>query len=100
MREVESQDIRIGMGVASETGGQNRAIRFSLEAGYKNPKIIASTGLKGYGAIVFYTDEEDKSKLVASVGAKSLQDAANAALRECRLRGARFGRVVQVWNDI
>lgn len=85
-------------GSTSETEARNRAIRFSLEDGGKNAKVIASTSLKGYGAIVFYTDA-GKSKFVASVGAKSAQAAVNAAFRELYLRGAKFGRVVQVWND-
>lgn|GEM_PF-5101285 len=85
-------------GSTSETEARNRAIRFSLEDGGKNAKVIASTSLRGYGAIVFYT-YQGKSKFVASVGARSVQAAVSAAFRESYLRGAKSGRVVQVWND-
>ena len=85
-------------GSTSEIVARNRAIRFCLEDGGKNAKIIASTSLRGYGVIVFYTDA-GKSKFLASVGAKSAQAAVGAAFRELYLRGAKFGRVVQVWND-
>jgi hypothetical protein len=85
-------------GNKSETEAKARAIRFCVASGGRNPKIIASTSRKGYGAIVAF-QKDGKTRFIASLGAVTQHRAINDAVREARLQGARSAAVVQVWND-
>ncbi len=86
-------------GPDSEGEVKHRAIRACIAMGGTNPKIIASTGRRGYGAVVLFAGSDKKTQFAVSLGAGSEEMATKEALQKAKAAGGRYARVARTWND-
>ena len=87
-------------GRATEEQTKSRALGVCMAQGAMNPRIIASTSRRGFGAIMEYQRADGKGGYTASVGAANQQDAINEAARKAKAAGGRKAKLIRTWTDI
>ena len=78
---------------------KRRAIGFCKAEGGKNPKIIAFTPKRGYGAIVAYRTHGYSENIAVSVGDATEREAADNAMKKARRAGAYMPMLWRTWHD-
>jgi hypothetical protein len=86
-------------GGTSESEVKDRAIRACIAMGGINPKVLASTSRRGYGAIVIFETTDKRPRFAVSLGAGTEQLAIKEALQKAKAAGGRYARVMKTWND-
>ena len=84
----------------TEAEAGRRAIQACLAWGGRDPKIIASTSMGGYGAIVEFQTADNRTNYVASLTAASQQQAINDASRKAKAQRGHNANVVATWRDL
>lgn len=87
-------------GPYTESQARNRAIQSCVSLGCPNPKVIASTPLRGYGAVVLFQTADKKVNYAVSLAAANQQQAINDALRKAKAAAGRYAVVTATWNDV
>lgn len=84
----------------TESEAQRRAISQCLIWGGRNPRIIASTSKRGYGAVIWFLKTDKKLDYTAALAAKTWDAAVDQAKKQAKSLGGTGFKVVRGWNDV
>jgi hypothetical protein len=83
----------------TEAEARRRAINECLNWGGRNPRIIASTSKRGYGAVVWFFTTDKKLDYTAALAARTWDAAVNQAKKQAKSLGGAGFKVIRGWND-
>src|ERR1051326_6600713 len=86
-------------GGITEAEAKTQAIQECLKWGGRNPKIIASTSMPGYGAVVEFRSAGGRTNYAAPLAVPEQQLAIDDALRQAKASAGRNANVVATWRD-
>jgi hypothetical protein len=100
---VNPKDTRFAFGtsqgVASEEEARRIALQYCRSMGWGNPKVVASTSQRGYGAVISYSTADKKAHCAVALAARTPKEAIRIATRKAKAAGGRYAIVESTWND-
>lgn len=86
-------------GGRDEGASSSRALGACAGLGVVHPKVIATTSKSGYGVIVRYEIADKKYDYAAAVGASSVRQALDEALRNVPAAGRHGSKLEKAWYN-
>jgi len=100
---VNPKDARFAFGTSqglvSEREARKKALQHCRSMGWGNPKVVASTSQRGYGAVISYSTADNKAHCAVALAARTSKEAIRIATRKAKAAGGRYAVVESTWND-